>query len=86
MKNLLLGILIAGLSSSIAMAQTAEPEKDTATISMEWEQALDEMELTLEKIEIPRIDVDSLVEEVRKGNAVKRRDRGIQGCGPGSDP
>ncbi len=66
MKNLLLGILIVGLSSSIAMAQTAEPEKDTATISMEWEQALDEMELTLEKIEIPRIDVDSLVEEVRK--------------------
>jgi Fe-S cluster assembly scaffold protein SufB len=57
--NTVLILSVAGFS------QTTE-KKETTSVNKEWKEAMGEVEKTLEELEIPEIDIDRIMDEVRE--------------------
>ncbi|MBK8505813.1 MAG: hypothetical protein IPL46_28610 [Saprospiraceae bacterium] len=65
MIRLSLTLAFALSLSLIAFSQANEKEEDRS-LNNEWKEAMEEVESTLNDIEIPDIDVDHIMAEVRK--------------------
>ncbi len=63
MLRLTLTLATVLILSVTGFSQTTE--KKETTVNKEWKEAMDEVEKTLEDIEIPEIDIDRIMDEVR---------------------
>lgn len=64
MLRLILTLTTVLILSVAGFSQTTE-KKDSSSANKEWKEAMDEVEKTLEDIEIPEIDIDRIMDEVR---------------------
>jgi hypothetical protein len=54
------------LTISLNVFSQADEKKEERSLNKEWREAMEEVENTLEDIEIPEIDVDRIMAEVRE--------------------
>jgi hypothetical protein len=58
--------LAFALTISLNVFSQADEKKEERSLNKEWREAMEEVENTLEDIEIPEIDVDRIMAEVRE--------------------
>ncbi len=64
MLRLILTLTTVLILSVAGFSQTTE-KKESSSANKEWKEAMEEVEKTLEDIEIPEIDIDRIMDEVR---------------------
>ncbi len=67
MKRILCTLLAVLLAAGITFAQKdKEPTQKEGTLNQEWQEVIKDVEETLRDIEIPEVNVDEIMEEVRE--------------------
>ena len=70
MKKFTLTFVFAAFLISLGFGQSGQKKEDRS-LNREWKEAMEEVEETLDNIEIPDVDIDRIMDEVRQAMPTK---------------